>query len=92
MADSYKANIVVGECDVPFIPVPLDRYEELVVSETKLKAIERLYLSGESPTLTEILAVIDSFYGNKEIERIKKQEEEQIREWSKDHADPDADL
>lgn len=85
--NEYKANFVLDECGNPYIQVPLDRYEELVVAETKLKTVERLYLSGEQPTLTEILTVIDSWECKKKIQEIKEHEEKQIEEWAKDHAD-----
>lgn len=85
--NEYKANFVLDECGNPYIQVPLDRYEELVVAETKLKTVERLYLSGEQPTLTEILTVIDFWECKKKIQEIKDREEKQIEEWAKDHAD-----
>jgi len=84
---SFKANFVLDECGNPYIQVPLDRYDELVVAETKLKTVERLYLSGEQPTLIEILTVIDSWECKKKIQEIKEQEEKEKEEWKKDHAD-----
>lgn len=89
---SFKTNFVLDECGNPYIQVPLDRYDELVDAKTKLDAIERLHLSGEYPTLVEILTIIDSWECKKKIQEIKEQEEEQKREWSKDNADSDADL
>lgn len=84
---SFKTNLVLDECGNPYIQVPLGRYEELIAAETKLKTVERLHLSGEQPTLTEILTVIDSWECKKKIREIKEQEEKQMKEWSKDHAD-----
>lgn len=92
MQNDHKANFVTDDYGNPYVTIPLRRYESLLDSEARLDVLERLYLSGEHPTLVEILSVINSDDCNKGIKEIREEEKKNMEEWSKDHAEENDDV
>lgn len=92
--ESHKASFVADEYGNAYITVPLDRYEELIASETKLNVIEIVFLNDGTPLSTDILQIIGSEASLDKIKKINEASEKMREKWAKRHADPDdnADL
>lgn len=62
------------------IEIPLERYEELVDTNTRFNLIESLFLSKDSLLIEDVLLIIGTKRALRRIEELKEAREREIRE------------